>query len=97
MEDKLKLLNLAEEFKIEISKCGDNTFYIVSLKEAYGDDYEDNYYSLKCELGFNDKNHLISKDFYVTGAYNSGVDSLLINMDALNRLGQFIKLLSGEE
>lgn len=98
MEDKLLLISLANEFDVskEVYSNG-NTFYVISLKDPYGDDYEDSYYSLKCELEFNDHSHLISENYYVTGAYNSGVESLLVNMDALNKLRQFVKLLSEEK
>lgn len=95
MENKLLLLNLAKEFNIERKECTNGfTIFEVTINHQYEDEYDDEVvYGLKCELEFNDKNHLISENYYVTGAYNSGLDSILINIPHLERLKQFINLL----
>lgn len=95
MEDKLILLDLAKEFKVERKECTNGfTIFDISIIHEYGDEYDDEIiYSLKCELEFNDKNHLISENYYVTGAYNCGLDSILINISHLERLKKFVQLL----
>lgn len=97
MEDKLKLIKLADEFNIDIRKGTDFTTYTITMKEPYEDDFDESYYSLKCELVFNDKNHLIDENYYVSGVYNSGSDLALINVDGLNKLRQFVVLLNKED
>lgn len=97
MEDKLILLDLAKEFKIERKECTNGvTIFDISLIHEYEDEYDDEIiYSLKCQLEFNDKSHLIDEKYYVTGAYNSGLDSILINLPKLEKLKKFVQLLKG--
>ena len=97
MEDKLKLIKLANEFDIKITKGVDTTIYIITLKEPYEDEATEYSYLLKCQLCFNNKNHLISEEYFITGIYNSGSDDALIDIDELNKLRQFVVLLNKED
>lgn len=81
--DKLDLL--ADSKRFDINNCGDNCF-VVSFKD-------DGLYE-PIEACINEAGEV---EYYMVGIYNSGVDFININMNALRMLEKFVNLLKNDK
>lgn len=82
IEDKLCFLSLAENFKVE--RNSDGSYTIASLVN------NDEDYALVATI----ENGVI--DYCIKGIYNSGCDYVSVDMGTLEKLKEFVKLLSDD-
>lgn len=96
MEDKLKLLSLADDFTVnKMPRQNGFIEFEITMKDSYEDNEENPYY-LVCFLTFNDKSKLIEENYYVSGVYNSGLDYARIDIKQLQKLQDFVELMKGD-
>ena len=82
IEDKLCFLSLAENFKVE--RNSDGSYTIASLVN------NDEDYALVATI----ENGVV--DYCIKGIYNSGCDYVSVDMGTLEKLKEFVKLLSDD-
>ena len=79
-QENLELLSMADDYKIQKTEQGG---YIIENKVKGG-------------LMASVENGFLDITYYVTGCYNSGVDYMPIDIEQLEELREFVRLLQGK-